>query len=126
MTTLAEAAYANNLKLVKALSVLGCKWDGRTCIIAASNKNMDMLKYAHEHGCPLQSFMLYEAARVGNIEAIKYGLDYGLVCGDHVSWWASKYEQEHVMEWLKKNNHPIHSECKSMSAKRICDAFFNE
>jgi len=126
MTTLEEAACANNLGLVKSLFELGQIWDGRTCVYAARNKNMEMLKYANEHGCPLLSFMLCEAARVGNIEAIKYGLNHGMTCNEHVSWWASRYKQEHVVNWLKKANYPIHSECEAMRAERISNTFFNK
>jgi hypothetical protein len=33
----------------------GCPWDGATCINAAAQGHLVVLRYAHEHGFPLES-----------------------------------------------------------------------
>jgi hypothetical protein len=40
------------LDVLKYAHENGCPWNEETCSSAASNGHLDVLKYAHEHGCP--------------------------------------------------------------------------
>ena len=42
------------LNLMKYAHENGCPWNATTCSFAAQNGHLDCLKYAHENGCPLE------------------------------------------------------------------------
>jgi hypothetical protein len=44
---------------------------------AAANGHLEVLKYAHENGCPWNQTMCSEAARNGQLEVLKYGHEDG-------------------------------------------------
>src|SRR5690606_8449029 len=41
-------------------------WDEKTCEVAAYNRNIDILKYLHENGCPWNSKTCIETVRYNN------------------------------------------------------------
>jgi len=55
--------------VIGLLESWGCKWDG-VCKAAASVGELEVLKYAHERGCPLTANVIYAAALNGYLHIV--------------------------------------------------------
>ena len=71
--------YDNNgyLEILKYAHENGCPWDENTCCRAAENGYLDCLKYVHENGCPWNEGTCHLAARYGHLECLKYAHENG-------------------------------------------------
>ena len=50
----------------------GCPWDEGTCTWAASRGHLNVLKYAHENGCPWDERTCKYAAEGGHLDMLTY------------------------------------------------------
>ena len=50
--TCVYAAVNGHLEILKWARENGCPWDKCTCTYAASNGHLEVLKWARENGCP--------------------------------------------------------------------------
>ena len=50
----------------------GCPWDEGTCEWAAMGGHLDVLKYLHENGCPWEEMTCQVAAGGGHLDVLKY------------------------------------------------------
>ena len=67
-----EAASNGQLECLKYLYEHGCPWDEETCWYAAENGHLECLKYAHERGCPWDAKTYFCAMSNGNMEVILF------------------------------------------------------
>ena len=68
-----RVAEAKNLDYLKwAREVKRCAWDQDTIISAASQGNLDMVKYCVENGCPMDEDACLCAAEEGHLDVLKY------------------------------------------------------
>ena len=66
-------ARTNKLELLKwAREEKNCDWDEVTIYMAASQGNLEMLKYCVANKCPINEWACTEAARNGHLEVLKY------------------------------------------------------
>jgi hypothetical protein len=66
-------ACTNKLELLKwAREEKNCDWDEVTIYMAASQGNLEMLKYCVANKCPINEWACTEAARNGHLECLKY------------------------------------------------------
>jgi hypothetical protein len=72
-----NASLAGNIDMLIYAHEHGCPWNDYTCISAAT---LDCLKYAHEHGCPWHSGVLSRAILYGQMDQYEYAVKNGL-------WW---------------------------------------
>jgi len=49
---LCRAAKTGQLEVLKWAREHGCPWDARTCEAAAESGHTELLQWAREHGCP--------------------------------------------------------------------------
>jgi hypothetical protein len=79
----ADAAARRSLHQLSRLRLDGCPWDVTTCREAARVNAVELLRYAHEHGCPLdESGML--AAAANSLDCLRYMHDTGYPWNDRV------------------------------------------
>lgn len=71
------AAENGHLNCLKYAHENGCPWDSYTCSNAAENGHLDCLKYAHENGCPWTKFTCLLAAENGHFDCLKYAHENG-------------------------------------------------
>ena len=67
-----NAARRGNLEVLKYAHENGCPWSRRTCACAALRGHLEVLKYAHENGCPWNFDTCTFAAYRGQLEVLKY------------------------------------------------------
>jgi hypothetical protein len=66
-------ALTNDLKLLRWVrEEKECAWDLKTSVVAASNGNLDMLKYCCENGCDVDARHCAVAAEYGHLACLEY------------------------------------------------------
>ena len=67
--------------LAELMDVRGCARspdpDGQMCCAAASHGHLEVLRYAHEHGCPWDTDTCTCAAQGGHLEMLRYAREHG-------------------------------------------------
>jgi hypothetical protein len=53
----------------------GTAWDSGTCVHAALNGHLHVLKYLHENGCPWGQGTCYHAAQHKHWDCLQYAVD---------------------------------------------------
>ncbi len=66
------AAIKGSLECLRYAHENGCPWDSYTCTLAARSGSLECLRYAHENGCPWGKAVCSAAAIWNNIECLKY------------------------------------------------------
>ena len=61
------AAFNGYLELLRYAHEHGCAWDSETCVDAAAGGHLECLQYAHAHDCPWDWESCAEAAEAGGI-----------------------------------------------------------
>jgi hypothetical protein len=72
-----KASEKRYLNLLKYAHENGCPWDKYTCYSAAFNGHLECLKYAHENGCPWDKYTCSFAAQKGHLDCLKYAHENG-------------------------------------------------
>ena len=98
--TARKAASQGNLDVLKYLHANGCPWDEDTCKKAAKRGYMDVLKYAHENGCPWDFRTCRNAAIAGHLDVIKYARENGCPCDRSQCRRSASCEHEHIVAWI--------------------------
>ena len=65
-----QVARAGDAELLRFAHEHGCPLDGETCEEAAERGHLDCLRYAHEHGCPWNAYTCVEAAKHGHLDCL--------------------------------------------------------
>ena len=91
-----------HLDVLKFAHENGCPWDRKTCEMAACRGHLDVLKYAHENGCPWDVWTLEHAVRHGHLDVLKYLRENGCPWNDR-SWYCAT---KSARKWLKENGYP--------------------
>ena len=101
-----RVAQTNNLDYLKwAREVKQCAWDTDTIISAASQGDLDMVKYCVENGCPMNARACAYAAEEGHLDVLKY-------LHEHDCPWDSKTcEYAHMRNHIDCLNYAIEQRC---------------
>src|SRR5690606_15548781 len=92
-----------------------------TCSYAAKYDSIECLKYAHEHGCKMNSYICSNAVKYGSIECLKYGYE-NRSSSDILEWdevlckWAAEYDSDEILRYLHENGCPWDEETCSSAA----------
>ena len=71
--TCKEAAREGHLEVLKYAHENGCPWNEVTCIAAASEGHLEVLKYAHENGCRWDAERICNiAGKFSHLEIVEY------------------------------------------------------
>ena len=114
------AAINNSLDCIKFLyNSLGVemKWDSTTCKYAASNGNIELLKFLHENGCSWDWRTCKYAAQSGELKCLEYAHCNGCECKESASYAAIKYNRMECLYYLEKNNCPFIYNSGEVAAK---------
>ena len=97
-----RVARTNKLELLKwAREEKKCEWDGRTILPAASQGNLEMVKYCVANECPITVWACAFAAKNGHLECLKYLHEEAKAPWDWRSAaWAAEYGHLHILEYL--------------------------
>jgi len=97
-----RVAKTNKLELLKwAREEKQCEWDYGTIYAAASQGNLEILKYCVANECPIDEWACNNAAESGHLECLKYLHEEAKVPWD--SWTATRAAQNghlHILEYL--------------------------
>ena len=97
-----EVALTNKLELLKWIrEEKKCKWDYKTIYAAASQGNLEMVKYYVASKCPLYEHACAYAARNGHLEVLKYLREEAKARWDlFTARWAALNGHLHIFEYL--------------------------
>ena len=97
-----RVALTNKLELLKwAREEKECKWDAETIMTAASQGNLEMVKYCVANECPINEKACAWAARCGRLECLKYlREEVKAPWNSDTAAWAALYGHLHILEYL--------------------------
>ena len=106
-----NVAYTNKLELLKwAREEKECEWDERTIMTAASQGNLEMVKYCVANECPVDEWTCKCAARYGHLECLKYLHEEAKAPWDsHTAEWAAQNGHLHILEYLVERKYDQYS-----------------
>jgi hypothetical protein len=113
-----QVAFTNKLELLKwAREEKKCEWDSGTISSAASQGNLEMVKYCVANKCPINEFTCANAAKNGQLECLKYLREEVKLPWD--SWTATRTAQNghlHILEYLVERKYDHFDEDACMYA----------
>jgi hypothetical protein len=97
-----KVAKTNKLELLKWIrEEKKCRWDRRTINAAASQGNLEMVKYCVANKCPIRTGACANAASGGQLEVLKYLREEVKAPWDEkTADWAAKNGHLHILEYL--------------------------
>ena len=97
-----QVAKTNKLELLKWIrEEKKCRWDRRTINAAASQGNLEMVKYCVANKCPIRTGACANAASGGQLEVLKYLREEVKAPWDEkTADWAAKNGHLHILEYL--------------------------
>ena len=97
-----RVAQTNKLELLKwAREEKKCDWDSGTISSAASQGNLEMVKYCVANECPIDAFACEYAAENGHLEVLKYLHEEVKAPWDgNTAAWAAHNGHLHILEYL--------------------------
>ena len=97
-----RVAETNKLELLKWVrEEKKCKWDYRMIRTAASQGNLEMVKYCVANECPVDEWACAKAAQNGHLEVLKYLHEEGKAPWDfHTASFAADNGHLHILEYL--------------------------
>ena len=97
-----KVALTNKLELLKwAREEKKCEWDEETIRTAASQGNLEMVKYCVANECPISVFACAFAATKGHLEILKYLHEEAKApWSSSTAAWAAKNGHLHILEYL--------------------------
>ena len=104
-----QVAETNKLELLKwAREEKECEWDEYTINVAASQGNLEMLKYCVANECPIYAWACTQAAQNGHLACLKYLHEEVKAPWDYWSvYHAHKNNQTECVQYLLGNNCPL-------------------
>ena len=73
------ATGCGNLEILRYAHENGCPWDAQTCSHAADGGHLQVLQYAHDYGCPWGAETCKRAAAKGHLQVLQYA-HYSVEC----------------------------------------------
>jgi hypothetical protein len=115
-----RVAETNKLELLKwAREEKKCEWDVRTIIAAASEGNLEMVKYCVANKCPINERACSSAALNGHLEILKYLREEAKAPWDWLTAsWAAHNGQLQILEYLVERKYDKYSEYACAYAAR--------
>ena len=107
-----EVAQTNKLELLKwAREEKKCEWDEDTIKAAASQGNLEMVKYCVANECPIDEYTCACAAQNGHLECLKYLHEEAKAPWDSATAsWAASNGHLHILEYLVERKYDRYDE----------------
>ncbi len=106
-----KVAKTNKLELLKwAREEKKCKWHEGTINVAAEQGNLEMVKYCVANECPITAYTCAYAASEGQLECLKYLREEGKApWGSGTASWAATNGHLHILEYLVERKYDKYS-----------------
>ena len=116
-----RVAGTNKLELLKwAREEKECEWDERTIVTAASQGNLEMVKYCVANECPINGRACAWAAQNGHLEILKYLREEVKARWDwNTATRAAKNGHLHILEYLVEREFDEYDEFSCESAAKF-------
>jgi hypothetical protein len=107
-----KVAYTNKLELLKwAREEKKCEWDSGTINAAASQGNLEMVKYCVANECPVNDYACAYAANGGHLEVLKYlREEVEAPWGWRTAMLAAENGHLHILEYLVERKYDQYDE----------------
>ena len=107
-----EVAWTNKLELLKWIrEEKKCEWNEGTINMAASQGNLEMVKYCVAKKCPIDWRTCARAAESGHLECLKYLHEEAKAPWEsHTAAWAAQNGHLHILEYLVERKYDQYSE----------------
>ncbi|CAL6297027.1 unnamed protein product [Bathycoccus prasinos] len=94
-----------------------CRWDGKTINAAANQGNLEIVKYCVANKCPIDEFACAFAASEGQLECLKYlHKEVKAPWDDWTAAWAALKGHLHILEYLVERKYDKYNEVACMYA----------
>ena len=113
-----KVAETNKLELLKwAREEKKCEWNVGTINMAADQGNLEMVKYCVANKCPIDEFACAFAASEGQLECLKYlHEEVKAPWDDWTAAWAALKGHLHILEYLVERKYDKYNEVACMYA----------
>ena len=113
-----KVARTNKLELLRWIrEEKKCRWDRRTINAAASQGNLEMVKYCVANECPIGTWACSDAAENGHLECLKYLREEVKAPWDfRTASWAAAKGPFHILEYLVERKYDKYDERACMWA----------
>jgi hypothetical protein len=102
-----RVAQTNNLDFLKwAREVKQCAWDDETIGWAASQGNLEMVKYCVENNCPMDAYACSWAAQGGHLAILKYLHEHDCPWDSRTCEYAHDCNEIECFKYAKEQNCP--------------------
>ncbi|CAB9503157.1 ankyrin repeat protein [Seminavis robusta] len=112
-----RAAQNGHLDVLKYAHDNGCPWHEYTCFYAAMGGHYDILEYAHTHGCRWDSLTSHHAAAGGHIDCLKYAHENNCPWDANTCSLAAERGQLKALKFAHENGCPWDASTCSKAAK---------
>lgn len=98
------AASVGNLECLEyANKCVGIRWNENTCLAAAENGHVNILKYLYENGCKWDCRIIIDAILRDNIEILKYAVENGCPWRGDESYFVSMFGSFECFKYIHEN-----------------------
>ena len=102
-----QVAWTNNLDFLKwAREVKQCAWDDETIGWAASQGNLEMVKYCVENNCPMDAYACSWAVQGGHLAILKYLHEHDCPWDSRTCEYAHDCNEIECFKYAKEQNCP--------------------
>ena len=106
-----RVAQTNNLDYLKwAREVKQCAWDQDTIISAASQGDLDMVKYCVDNDCPMNARACAYAAEEGHLDVLEYLYEHGCPWNSETCRLAYECDEMECFLYAAANGCPVYPE----------------
>jgi hypothetical protein len=104
--TCAFAAWGGHLEVLKWAHSHGCPWDGKTCKYAAMFGHLESLQWARANGCQWNWKTCASAAQHGRLDVLKWARENGAPWGEETCACAAFGGRLEVLQWARDSGCP--------------------
>jgi hypothetical protein len=101
-----RVAKEGHLDVLKWAHENGCPWGESTCSAAADEGHLDVLKWARQNGCPWDESTCKAAAEGGHLECLKWLRNNGCPWDNRTRLYAAERGHHHVLMWALEHGCP--------------------
>jgi hypothetical protein len=127
-----KVARTNKLELLEWIrEEKKCRWDAGTIEAAASQGNLEMVKYCVANECPIDEWACANAADGGHLECLKYLREEVKAPWDYwTAAWAARNGHLHILEYLVERKYDQYSRwtcvCAAANGHLDCLKYLHE
>ena len=112
------AARNGHLDILKWAHEHGCPWGEETCSWAARNGHLEILKWAREHDCPWDWDTCSGAALNGHLEVLKWAREHGCPWDEDTCSGAAQNGHFEILKWARENDCPWDADECAIEARK--------